>query len=122
MRLDSSGQMTYITRARISGEEFSALTGMAFLEDQDYTKLESIVNRGRLTSIDSSDLGIKCPQGQGEFMSLVLRTTAMTKTVNLTFDECATDYNLLLEPQRTAFAELIDWFRAARNKYRPYKP
>lgn len=122
MRLDSTGQMTYTTRARISGEEFSSVTGMAFLEAQDYSQLVAIVKRGDLTRIDETDVGVKCPQGQGEMMSLVMRMTDQPKAVNLTFDECALEYNLLLESQRDAFRELINWFHFARRKYRPYKP
>jgi hypothetical protein len=122
IRLDSTGQMTYTTRSRISGDEFKSVTGMAFLEPEDYSQLVSIIKRGNLAMIDESDVGIKCPQGQGEMMSLVMRMTDQTKTVNLTFDECALEYNLLLEHQRTAFKELINWFNFARSKYRPYKP
>jgi hypothetical protein len=123
IRLDSTGQMTYITRSRIAGSDFEALTGMAFLEDGDYDQLNSIVKRGNLTVIDSTDLGIKCPQGQGEMMSLVIKRTDQKQAVNLVFDECgANDYNLLLEPQRSAFKELINWFNYARAKYRPGKP
>lgn len=123
MRLDSSGQMTYITRSRISGDEFAALTGMAFLEPEDYDQLSAIVKRGNLTLIDSTDIGVKCPQGQGEMMSLVLRRTDQKHATNLVFDDCgANDYNLLLEPQRTAFKDLINWFNFARRKYRPAKP
>jgi hypothetical protein len=123
IRLDSSGQMTYITRSRISGDDFSAVTGMAFLEADDYNQLNAIVKRGNLTMIDSTDLGVKCPQGQGEMMSLVLRRTDQNHATNLVFDECgATEYNLLLEPQRSAFKELINWFNFTRRKYRPAKP
>lgn len=122
MRLDSSGQMTYITRSRVSGDDFSTVTGMAFLEPEDYTQLRSIVDRGNLTMIDSTDIGVKCSQGQGEMMSLVIRRTDQRQATNLVFDECgATDYNLLLEPQRSAFKELINWFNFARRKYRPGK-
>jgi hypothetical protein len=123
IRLDSTGQMTYITRSRISGSDFSALTGMAILEDRDYDELNSIVKRGNLTMIDSTDIGVKCSQGQGEMYSLAIRRTDQKQTVNLVFDECsATDYNLLLEPQRSAFKELINWFSYVRGKYRPAKP
>lgn len=123
MRLDSSGQMTYITRSRISGDEFATVTGMAFLEGDDYDQLSSIVKRGNLTMVDSTDIGVKCSHGQGEMMSLVIRRTDQRQAVNLVFDECgATDYNLLLEPQRSAFKELINWFNFARGKYRPAKP
>ena len=99
------------------------MTGMAFLEDDDYDRLNAIVKRGNLTAIDSSDIGVKCSQGQGEMMSLVIRRTDQAHASILIFDECgATDYNLLLEPQRSAFKELINWFNFARRKYRPAKP
>lgn len=123
MRLDSTGQMTYITRIRTAGSDFKTVSGMAFLEDKDYEQLNSIVKRGNLTMVDSTDVGIKCSQGQGEMMSLVIRRTDQQQTMNLVFDECsATDYNLLLEPQRSAFKDLINWFNYARAKYRPAKP
>lgn len=122
IRLDSSGQMTFTTRWRTGPEEFNSLTGMAFLEDEDYSDLLAIVRRGNLTNMDSSDVGVKCPQGQGEMISLVLRMTDQSRAVNLLFDECATDFNLLLESQRGPFKELINWFNFARQKYRPRKP
>lgn len=123
IRLDSSGQMTFITRVRVSGEDFKAISGMAFLEDRDYEQLNSIVRRGNLTMIDSTDIGVKCSQGQGEMMSLVIRRIGQMQTMNLVFDECsASDYNLLLEPQRSAFKDLINWFNYVRAKYRPLKP
>jgi len=122
IRLDSSGQMTYITRWRTGPEEFNSLTGMAFLEAKDYSDLLAIVKRGNLTNMDSSDVGVKCPQGQGEMISLVMRMTDQKRAVNLIFDECATDFNLLLESQRGPFKELINWFNFARQKYRPRKP
>lgn len=122
MRLDSSKQMTYITRSRVSGEDFKEVTGMAFLEEQDYFRLYSIVERGNLTAMDSTDVGIKCSQGAGEMMTLSLKSSDRSRAVTLIFDECASEYNLLLEPQRTAFKDLVAWFNSMRPKYRPYKP
>lgn len=95
---------------------------MALLEQQDYDSLFAIVMRGRLTSIDSSDLGVKCPSGQGEIMQLVLKRSDEPRALNLFFDECAAEYNLLLEPSRSAFSDLVRWFIRIRDKYRPYEP
>lgn len=121
-RLDSTKQMTYTTRSRVSGEDFKEVTGMAFLEEQDYFRFYSIVERGNLTAMDSSDVGVKCPHGSGEMMTLSLKASDRPRAVTLIFDECATEYNLLLEPQRTAFHDLVNWFQSMRPKYRPYRP
>jgi hypothetical protein len=122
IRLDSSRQMTIVTRTRLSSDKFHEVTGIAYLEDPEFNRLIEIMERGKLTKTDPSDVGVKCSQGAGELITLVLRASDEPRAVTLNFDDCATEFNLLLEPQRTAFAELVQWFRDVRAKYRPADP
>ena len=118
--LDTSGSMNVRTSRRTSGRNFQNLNAMAQLDAPDIDSLRQLIRLGKLYAIDSSDLTQQCPGGEHYFVKIV--PLLAIQSASLSFDACAVDYNLLLEPQRRYFRRLIDWWQRMRVKYRPVEP
>lgn len=118
--MDTTGLMAVKAITPDSPGHWSTVNALAQLDPPDYDSLEMFVRKGKLWTIDSSDIDQQCPGD--ELYNIII--APMTDTVHLraTFHACAQEYNLLLEPQRTQFVRLIQWFERMRVKYRPVQP
>jgi hypothetical protein len=81
--------------------------------------LRMLIHTGKLYAIDSVNLNQQCA-GDEHYILKVL-PYAPLPNLSASFDACAADYNLLLEPQRRYFRMFIDWWERMRVKYRPNK-
>ncbi|MFI5202715.1 MAG: hypothetical protein ACHQNE_10040 [Candidatus Kapaibacterium sp.] len=118
--LDTTGSMNVRTSRRTSGLNFQNLNALAQLDPPDMDSLRSLIRMGKLYALDSSDLTQQC-MGDEHFIVRIVPLLTM-KPVSLSFDACAADYNLLLQPQRRYFRKFIDWWERMRVKYRPVQP
>ena len=108
------------TTHRTAKGDWQTLNGLAALDPPDIDTLRMLVFTGKLYEIDSTDLTQKC--GDDELYNFSIVPLEGRKPVRLQVSACATDYNLLLEPQRRYFRMLVDWFERMRIKYRPVQP
>jgi hypothetical protein len=115
--IDTSGIINIHTSHRMSGGKFQELNAMASLDQQDMDSLRMLIRKGKLYAIDSSDLGQQC--AGDEHYNVKIVPLAATPALSASFDACAADYNLLLEPQRRYFRNFLDWWKRMRVKYRP---
>ena len=118
--IDTNGMMGVHTMHRTAKGDWRSLNGLASLDPPDMDTLRMLIFQGKLYEIDSSDVTQQCPAD--EIYNLNIVPLEGRKPVRLQFNECATDYNLLLEPQRRYFRMLVDWFERMRIKYRPNQP
>ncbi|GEM_PF-2192794 len=118
--IDTTGTMAVHTTKRTAAGKFRTLNGVAALDPPDADTLRMLIRIGKLYAIDSNDVTQQCAGDEHYFVKIV---PIGTKTfANLSFDACAADYNLLLQPQRKYFRMLIDWWERMRVKYRPNAP
>jgi hypothetical protein len=118
--MDTTGSMNVRTSRRIAGRNFQNLNAMAQLDPLDRDSLRLLIREGKLFAIDSLDVTQQCTGNEHYFVKIV--PLLAMQPVSLSFDACAADYNLLLEPQRRYFRKLIDWWERMRVKYRPIQP
>ena len=118
--LDTTGNMNVRTSHRTTGLNFQNVNALAQLDSPDLDSLRLLIRDGKLYALDSMDLTQQCA-GDEHFIVRIIPLLAM-KPVNLSFDACAADYNLLLQPQRRYFRKFIDWWERMRIKYRPIQP
>ncbi|HET6399916.1 MAG TPA: hypothetical protein VFH95_00805 [Candidatus Kapabacteria bacterium] len=118
--LDTSGSVNVRTSRRTAGQNFQNLNALAQLDLPDMDSLRSLIRIGKLYALDSSDLTQQCAGDEHYIVRIVPLLTI--KPVSLSFDACAADYNLLLQPQRRYFRRFMDWWERMRVKYRPVQP
>ena len=118
--MDTNHQMGVHTAKRGADGKFRPINALAALDPQDFDTLQQMIVKGKLFLIDSNDVTEVCPED--ELYQVDIVPLAATKPVRLAFSTCATDYNLLLQPERTYFRKLIEWFERMRVKYRPVQP
>src|SRR5665213_669194 len=114
--LDTAGYMNVRASRRTDGQNFQNLNAMAQLDRPDMDSLRLLIRDGKLYALDSSDLTQQC-MGNEHYVVRIVPLLAM-KPVGLSFDACAADYNLLLQPQRRYFRKFIGWWERMRVKYR----
>jgi hypothetical protein len=117
--LDTNGYMNVRTSRRTE-KTFQNLNAMAQLDPPDMDSLRLLIRNGKLYALDSSDLTQQCMSDEHYIVKIV--PLLAIKPVSLSFDACATDYNLLLAPQRQYFRKFIEWWERMRVKYRPEQP
>ncbi len=115
--IDTNGTITIHTTQRVSQGKFDDLNAMASLDPKDMDTLRMLLRTGKLYAIDSADLNQQCA-GDEHYILKILPLAALPY-LSASFDACAADYNLLLEPQRRYFRMFIDWWERMRVKYRP---
>lgn len=118
--MDTNHIMGVHTSRRVGQAKFKEVTALAELEPIDFDTLRQLILKGKLYQIDSTDLTQQCPED--ELYQVDIVPLAAIKPVRLAFSACATDYNLLLQPEREYFAKLVAWFERMRVKYRPNQP
>ncbi|MDP4199706.1 MAG: hypothetical protein Q8922_03785 [Bacteroidota bacterium] len=118
--MDTNHMMGVHTTKRGKDGKFHTINALAQLEPADFDTLQQLIIKGRLYAIDSADVTQVCPEDELYQMDIV--PLAEIKPVRLDFSACAADYNLLLQPERTYFRRIIDWFERIRVKYRPEQP
>ena len=118
--LDTGASMNVRTSRRTSGKDFQNLNALARLDPPDMDSLRILIRMGKLYALDSSDLTQQC-MGAEHYIVKIVPLLAL-KPVSLSFDACATDYNVLLQPQRRYFRKFIGWWERMRIKYRPVQP
>ena len=118
--IDTMGMVNVRTSRRTGGDQFKNLNAMAQLDPPDMDTLRMLLRNGNLFALDSLDLTQQCAGDEHYFLKIA--PLFPMKPVNLSFDACATDYNLLLQPQRKYFQKFIDWWERMRVKYRPIQP
>ncbi|MHB8392249.1 MAG: hypothetical protein ACYDBH_22170 [Acidobacteriaceae bacterium] len=119
--MDTSGEMNVRVSRRTQGTHFDNLNAMATLDPPDMDTLRLLIRNGHLFQLDSADLTQQCMNNEHYTLRLAV-LSATFPPVSLSFDACATDYNLLLEPQRQYFKRFMDWWERMRIKYRPGTP
>jgi hypothetical protein len=115
--IDTVGIINVHTSQRMSQGKFQDQNAMAGLEPRDMDSLRMLIRMGKLYAIDSSDLNQQCAGDEHFILRIV--PLASLPSLSASFDACAADYNLLLEPQRRYFRAFIDWWDRMRVKYRP---
>ena len=118
--MDTTGLMTVKAVTPDSPGHWSTVNALAQLDQPDYDSLSTMIQKGRLWAIDSTDIDQQC--AGDELYNIMIVPTNDTVHLHTTFQSCAQDYNLLLEPQRTQFKRLVQWFERMRVKYRPIQP
>jgi hypothetical protein len=118
--IDTAGLMSIKAVTMDKPGHWNSINGMAFLDVADRDTLVSILQKGKLWLIDSTDINEQC--AGDELYNIIIAVPDQPKHLHATFQECAADYNLLLEPQRAEFKHLIEWFARMRVKYRPAAP
>ncbi len=118
--MDTNHAMGVHTTKRGANGKFRTINALAMLEPNDFDTLQQLIMKGNLYALDSVDITQVCPEG--ELYQLDIIPLAAMDPVRIKFSECAVDYNLLLQPQRTYFRKLIEWFERMRTKYRPNQP
>ena len=101
----------------MSQGKYQDQNAMAGLEPRDMDSLRMFIRIGKLYAIDSGALNQQCAGDEHFILRIV--PFAPLSALNASFDACAADYNLLLEPQRRYFRMFIDWWDRMRVKYRP---
>ncbi len=117
--MDTTGTMTVRTNQIVSGAKHE-VKALAVLDPVDFDSLRMLIRFGKLYAIDSADLNEQC--GSDEYYVLRLIPLTPVHYVSATFDSCAVDYNLLLEPERDYLPKFIGWWERMRKKYRPNIP
>ncbi len=115
--IDTTGVVTIHTSHRISQGKYQDYNAMAGLDQRDMDTLRMLIRMGKLYAIDSSDLNQQCAGDEHYLLKIV--PLAGAPSLSASFDGCAADYNLLLEPQRRYFRSFMDWWERMRVKYRP---
>ncbi len=115
--LDTTGTITIHTSRQTSHGKYQDLNAIAALDPPDADSLRMLIRMGKLYAIDSNDLNQQCAGDEHYILKIV--PLAATPVLEVSFDACAADYNLLLEPQRRYFRKFIDWWERMRVKYRP---
>jgi hypothetical protein len=115
--IDTAGIMNIHTSRRMAQGKYQDQNAMAGLDPRDMDSLRMFIRIGKLYTIDSSDLNQQCAGDEHYILRIV--PFAATSSLSASFDACAADYNLLLEPQRRYFRIFIDWWERMRTKYRP---
>ncbi len=116
--LDTTGELNVRVSRRISLQNHATQSGLAALDRPDMDSLRFFIRQGHLFEIDSSNLNQQCASVE-HYTVRIVPLEADVKPVGLSFDACATDYNLLLQPQRRYFKRFIEWWERMRVKYRP---
>ncbi len=119
--MDTTGMIDIRTAVRDSRQNYQNLNAMAALDPPDMDTLRMLIREGKLYAIDSLDVTQQCAGDEHYFVKIV-PLTARLSAANLSFDACAGDYNLLLQPQRLYFRDFLDWWERMRVKYRPVMP
>jgi hypothetical protein len=117
--IDTNGTISIHTTQRVAQGKYDDLNAMASLDPKDIDSLRMLIRTGKLYAIDSADLNQQCA-GDEHYILKILPYAALPN-LSASFDACAADYNLLLEPQRRYFRMFIDWWERMRVKYRPNK-
>ena len=117
--MDTTGTTTIHTSRRVSQANYQEQSALAVLDPPDMDSLRMFIQTGRLYAIDSSNLNQQCA-GDEHYVLKIIPLAALPN-LSASFDACAADYNLLLEPQRRYFHAFIDWWERMRVKYRPVK-
>jgi hypothetical protein len=117
--IDTTGTVSIHTSRRISRGKYQDQDAMAALDPQDFDTLRMLIRMGKLYSIDSNNLNQQCA-GDEHYIVKIVPLVALPN-LSVSFDACAADYNLLLEPERRYFRTFIDWWERMRVKYRPVK-
>ncbi len=115
--IDTGGIIAIHTSYRISHAKSQDISAMAALDARDMDTIRQLIRNGKLFAIDSNNLTQQCAGDEHYLLRLV--PLAATQSLSASFDACAADYNLLLEPQRQYFRKFIDWWERMRVKYRP---
>jgi hypothetical protein len=115
--LDTNGMMTVNASVLASPGKYKSLRGMAGLDQRDMDTLRMLIWKGKLLSLDSADLTQQC--GGDELIRLRIVPLSVAPPVTLSFDACASDFNLLTGQQRIYFRKFMDWWGRMRAKYRP---
>jgi hypothetical protein len=117
--IDTNGTIAIHTSRRISRGKYQDQNAVATLDPQDLDSLRMLIRMGKLYSIDSNNLNQQCAGDEHYIVEIV--PLAALPNLSVSFDACAADYNLLIEPQRRYFRLFIDWWERMRVKYRPNK-
>jgi hypothetical protein len=117
--IDTTGTVSIHTSRRVSRSNYQDQDAMAALDPQDIDTLRMLIRMGKLYSIDSNNLNQQCA-GDEHYILKIVPLVALPN-LSASFDACAADYNLLLEPQRRYFRAFLDWWERMRVKYRPVK-
>jgi hypothetical protein len=115
--IDTNGMISIHTTQRVAQGKFDELNALASLDPKDMDTLRILIRTGKLYAIDSVNLNQQCA-GDEHYILKILPYAALPN-LSASFDACAADYNLLLEPQRRYFRMFIDWWERMRVKYRP---
>jgi len=118
--LDTNGIMSVHTSIRKAVGKYQSLKALAGLDSVDMDTLRMLIWKGKLQTLDSTDITQQCAGDEHFLMRIVPLSTEMP--VTLSFDACATDYNLLIGQQRRYFKKFMDWWGRMRVKYRPSQP
>jgi hypothetical protein len=118
--IDTAGMMAVKTLIPTSPGNWNTVNALAELDPPDRDSLVGMIRTGKLWTIDSADIDQQC--AGDEIFAIVIAPLSESRQFHATFQSCAQDYNLLLEPQRTQFKRLMSWFERMRVKYRPSQP
>jgi len=115
--MDTNGFTAVHTVHKTAKGDFRNIDALAQLDPPDYDSLQMMVYRGKLAEIDQADVTQQCPGD--ELFNFGIVPLHQSKPLSISFQACAGDYNLLLNPQRQYFRMLLDWWERMRVKYRP---
>jgi hypothetical protein len=115
--MDTNGFTAVHTVHKTAKGDFRNIDALAQLDPPDYDSLQMMVYRGKLAEIDQADVTEQCPGD--ELFNFGIVPLHQGKPLSISFQACAGDYNLLLNPQRKYFRALLDWWERMRVKYRP---
>jgi hypothetical protein len=118
--LDTAGMMAVHTLTPTAPGKWNTVNAMAELDPPDRDSLVHFIRTGRLWTVDSTDIDQQC--AGDELFAMIIAVLGEPHQLHATFHSCAQDYNLLLEPQRTEFKRLMEWWERMRVKYRPIQP
>ncbi len=117
--MDTTGTTTIRTSQQVSRGNYAEQSALAVLDPPDMDSLRMFIQTGKLYTIDSSNLNQQCAGDEHYILKII--PLAALPNLSASFDACAADYNLLLEPQRHYFRAFLDWWERMRVKYRPVK-
>ena len=115
--LDTNGIMAVHASVRKTAGKYQRLRALAGLDSIDMDTLRMLIWKGKLHTLDSTDLTQQCAGDEHFLMRIVPLSTE--RPVTLSFDACAADFNLLIGQQRQYFKKFMDWWGRMRVKYRP---
>ncbi len=117
INIDTNGQMIFDSQQHMKDGTWKSPHGMAFLEPRDEDTLLSFIKRDALFSIDESDISPLCPDG--DHYSLQIVRTDLKKSLSVTTNTCASEYNLLTGENRKIFPAFLAYLNRLRDRYRP---